>query len=362
MPDLRTLLDQAAGNPPDLPDLAAIRERGQALKTRSRLVWGLGAVAASVLLAAGVGVALQQSDRETLPAPRPSQSQTKGLATNTCAVQTSPPRDTIVYSKTKPDGTQALHLMAPDGSADRCLVDTEGPDSWPTWSPDGEWIAFVGGDAEQTDLFIVRADGSGLTRVTDTAQRKSHPVWSPDGRRLGYNASRGEDSPPSIHVVQRDGGGDVVVPSGAGRADLQDWSPDGSTLLYTSGSSEGGDSALWAMAPDGSRQRLLRSEQGDFGSGAQYSPDGTRIAFQADLDGGCIYRSDPNARALTRLTTGCNQGGTLSWSPDGTRIVTAGSDHGPRDAVVLTSEGGDQHSITTGQDASFVDWQPSGTG
>jgi TolB protein len=266
-----------------------------------------------------------------------------------------------VYSKTKPDGTLALHLMAPDGSGDRCLVDTDGPDSWPAWSPDGEWVAFVGGDAKQRDLFVIRADGSDLTRVTDTALLKSHPVWSPDGKRLGYSASRGEDSPPSIHVARLDGSGDVVIPSGSGRTDLQDWSPDGNTLLYIRGSSEGGDGALWAMAPDGSERRLLRSEEGDFGSGAQYSPDGTQIAFQADLNGGCIYRTDPNAQTLTRLTTGCNQGGTLSWSPDGTHIITAGGDHGPRDAVVMTANGADQHPITSVPDAAYVDWRPSST-
>jgi Tol biopolymer transport system component len=115
------------------------------------------------------------------------------------------------------------------------------------------------------------------------------------------------------------------------------------------------------MAPDGSKQRLLRSEEGDFGSGVQYSPDGAQIAFQADLDGGCIYRSDPRAQTLTRLTSGCNQGGTLSWSPDGTRLVTGGSDHGPRDAELVTADNGEQEPITSGRYVSFVDWQPPST-
>jgi hypothetical protein len=186
MPDLRTLLDEAAGKPPDLPDLAAIRKRGQALKNRNRIGWGLGAAAASVLLAAGVGVALRQFDRDAMPAPRPAQSTTQATLTNAGAVQPSPPRDTIAYTRTRSDSTQAVHLMAPDGSGDRCLVDTPGSDTWLRWSPDGQWLAFVGGEGAQEDLFVVRANGSDLTRVTNTSDAESQPIWSPDGSQLGY--------------------------------------------------------------------------------------------------------------------------------------------------------------------------------
>jgi hypothetical protein len=120
MRDLRTLLDQAAGNPPDLPDLAAIRERGQSLKNMNRLGWGVAAAAAAVVvLAAGAAATLQDSHRETMPAPQPSQSQARPLVMNACPVQTTPPRGAIAYAKTRSDGTQAVHLMSPDGSGDR---------------------------------------------------------------------------------------------------------------------------------------------------------------------------------------------------------------------------------------------------
>jgi Tol biopolymer transport system component len=279
--------------------------------------------------------------------------------TNACAVQSAAPRDAIAYTATRPGSSQAVHLMAPDGSGDRCLVDTGGPDTWPRWSRDGQWIAFVGGDGKQLDLFLVRADGSGLTRLTDSPEQEENPIWSPDGLRLAYASTVGDDAPPSVHLVDLDGRHDEIIAAGSHRVWLADWSPDGRTVLYLRDDSDGGHGALWAMAPDGSQQRLLRSEQGDFGSGARYSPDGTQIAFQADLDGGCMYRSDPEVRHLTRLTTGCTQGGSLSWSPDGTRIVTAGGPHGPRNAEVIAAVSGDQRTITFTAEVAYVDWQPS---
>jgi TolB protein len=363
MPDLRTLLHQAAGDPPDLPDLAAIRERGDALKVRARLSWAAGAVAAAVVVAAGIGIGLGQSGRDAMPAPQPAHSTTRARVSNACPVQSAVPRDAIAYTaarsgaSTRPDG--AVHLMSPDGSGDRCLVDTAGPDTWPRWSPDGQWIAFTGGDGTQSDLYIVRADGSELTRLTDSPETEEGPVWSPDGLRLGYSSSTGGESLPSIHVVGRDGSGDAIVPTGPHRVWLADWSPDGGTLLYLRDDSDGGHAALWAMAPDGSGPRLLRSEEGDFGSGARYSPDGAQIAFQADFDGGCLYRSEPDVRHLSRLTTDCTQGRSISWSPDGTRIVTAGGSHGPLNAEVLTIAGNGVRTLTFTGDAAFVDWQPA---
>jgi Tol biopolymer transport system component len=113
------------------------------------------------------------------------------------------------------------------------------------------------------------------------------------------------------------------------------------------------------MAPDGSEQHLLRSEAGDFGSGARYSPDGTQIAFQADLDGGCIYRSDPLVQRLTQVTTGCSRGGSLSWSPDGMRLALAGGNHGPEEAVVVGVDGSGLRTLGTGATVSHVDWRPA---
>jgi Tol biopolymer transport system component len=358
MRDLRTLLDRAAGNPPDLPDLAAIRERGQAMKNRNRIRWATGVAVAVVLTAAGVGVAVQQSDRDAMPAPLPAQSATQETVTNACAVQPALPRDAIAYTDTSTSPSAAIHLMAPDGSDDRCLVDTPGPDTWPRWSPDGQWISFIGGDGTQEDIFIVRADGSGLTRVTDSPAREKQPVWSPDGTRLGYTASLGEEGAPSIHVVQRDGTRDATLPAGAAWVGLQDWSPDGTTLLYARDDSSGGHIALWTMSPDGSEQRLLRSEDGDFGSGARYSPDGTQIALQADLDGGCLYLSDATGGRLRRLTSGCQSGKTLTWAPDQTRILTAPGGDTPGDAEVVDLPEGNQHTITTDGNVTYVDWQP----
>ena len=293
----------------------------------------------------------------------PSATTPQEAAPVACEVLPDMPQGRIVYTQVRDDGSTAVYLMKPDGTDRRCLVDTAGPDTSPAWSPDGRWVAFQGGTAEQQDLFVVRADGTGLRQLTDTPDWEQRPVWSPDGQRIAYGRSRIQDEPPwSLRVMAVDGSDDsAILPSGRGIvwAEMRDWSPDGRTLLIAT--DNGGGLDLVRMDPDGTHLRRLRSEPGDFGSGAVYSPDGSMLAFQADLGGGCLYVSDPEAQRLIRLTKGCSTGVTLTWSPDGRQILWAGSDGGG-DLESMRPDGSRRHTIVDSGDVAQPDWQPATAG
>ena len=51
----------------------------------------------------------------------------------------------------------------------------------PTWSPDGEQIAFLSNRAEGWDLYTMPSDGGEATRLTSGATADA-PAWSHDGR------------------------------------------------------------------------------------------------------------------------------------------------------------------------------------
>jgi len=327
---------------------------------------GVSAAVAALVLAAGCSAGGESSDAETTPSTDPATAEggtgTEAATNEPCEPLPDLPRGRIAYTQTREDDSTALYLMKPDGTDRRCLVDTDGPDSYPAWSPDGRWLAFVGGAGGADQIFVIRADGTRLRQVTDSSDATKESLdWSPDGLRIGYSASVTADSGPfSIHLVEVDGSHDKTIAAtrlpDVEYVELADWSPDARTILYSMDGGAG--SGLWTMTPTGRDKAALRDEAGDFGGGAVYSPDGTSLVFQADLDGGCIYRSDARARHLVRLTQGCSEGFVLDWSPDGRWIVWAGGPHGPADAEVMAADGTQRHTIVDDSSVAYTAWQP----
>jgi Tol biopolymer transport system component len=256
--------------------------------------------------------------------------------------------------------------MNPDGSDRRCLVDTAGVDISPAWSPDGRWVAFVGGTAEeQRDVYVVRADGTKLRQLTSNDDVESDLVWSPDGTRIGYTSETAIDGPSTIHVMSsRHGTGDTIVlgdsPTTEGHPELQDWTPDPDRLLFRG--THGRLAGLWTVDVDGSHFHFLGGGVPEYGNGAVYSPDGRSLAFEAELDGGCIYKSDADDAAVDRvirLTEGCTGGDILTWSPDSRWIAWAGGEKGPTDAQVMTADGRQLRTIADDSDVAYMAWQPA---
>jgi hypothetical protein len=57
----------------------------------------------------------------------------------------------------------------------------------PTWSSDGEQIAYVGVGATGTDVFVSKPDGGDKRQLTDDAGLEWHPSFSPDGKYVAFH-------------------------------------------------------------------------------------------------------------------------------------------------------------------------------
>ena len=86
---------------------------------------------------------------------------------------------------------------------ERLTHDLEEKDN-PSWSPDGQWIAYDSYRSRAYQIFVVSTDGSGLTRRLSRRQDHSHPAWSPDGDTIAY--AKGEpDGFRTINLMARNG-------------------------------------------------------------------------------------------------------------------------------------------------------------
>jgi TolB protein len=98
------------------------------------------------------------------------------------------------------------------------------------WSPDGSRIAFNGTQGYGgSDIYVVNPDGSGLTNLTNDGLSSSWPTWSPDGTWIAYTGGS------RIRRVRTDGtgGGEQLTPQSAVADELYpQWSPDGKRIVF----------------------------------------------------------------------------------------------------------------------------------
>ncbi|WP_395394060.1 amidohydrolase family protein [Novosphingobium sp. BL-8A] len=104
-----------------------------------------------------------------------------------------PERTTWTSVSVSPDGKTLafdvlgdLYTMPADGGAARQISEGLAFDSQPSFSPDGQWIAFVTDRSGAENIWIARADGTQarpITRFNDDTALAS-PVWSADGKSV----------------------------------------------------------------------------------------------------------------------------------------------------------------------------------
>ena len=62
----------------------------------------------------------------------------------------------------------------------------------PTFSPEGDRLAFVGISGGISDLYVVDIETEDVTQLTNDKYTVLHPSWSPDGQSIVYVSDRGD--------------------------------------------------------------------------------------------------------------------------------------------------------------------------
>ena len=156
----------------------------------------------------------------------------------------------------------------------------------------------------------------------------------------------------------------MAVTSEDGLETFPSLSPDGRWVVYARDDQGSGQTDILLRAVGGlTTINLTRDSTADDGQPA-FSPDGERIAFRSEREGGGLFVMGRTGESARRLTT---EGFNPSWSPDGTAVVygTESIGAGPQRStggqlVIVSTASGERRPVITAGDAVQPSWSPNG--
>ena len=188
---------------------------------------------------------------------------------------------------TEKDADSSIVIMDPDGSNRQRIFHAAGKGLAfaPSWSPDGQWIAFGFGaffgdrHKARAKLMMVRRDGSDAQDLTGDTPHTGFPSFSADGKQVVYRVWGENDYGLRIlNLTDRSVRVLTTEPD-----NLPGWSPDGSRIVFTRRQRDG-NYDVFTIRPDGSDLRRLTDSPAVDGH-AVWSTDGQHILWNSGMFG-----------------------------------------------------------------------------
>ena len=221
------------------------------------------------------------------------------------------------------------------------LTNDPGYEGEPTFSTDGETIAYVSDRSGNFEIYIQQVSGGAYRNISENPADDVQPAYSPNGKQIAFVSSRSSTS--NLRYEGYDlplMGGDIwVMPALGGSArrvakegNFPSWSSDSSAIIYTGGPAY--NQKIYRVGALGDQPReivsKLNPEDGPprFLLYPSYSADERWIVFEADSATGFgprdIWVLNSESGEVQHIAKGLRP----SWNADSTTIIYSSAEPG----------------------------------
>jgi Tol biopolymer transport system component len=182
----------------------------------------------------------------------------------------------------------SISVMDADGSHRvRAFHVVGGAAMTPTWSPDGQWLAFSYGShfgarsLQGAKIMKVKADGSEAQEVVPGQPNSGFPSWSPDGKSIAYRVWGGTEI-RGLRKYNLDT--KTVTVLSTMWDNFPFYSPSGDRIAFTRQKGVDQDFDVFTMRPDGTDVKQLTFTAGS-DAHATWTADGKELWFYSARTG-----------------------------------------------------------------------------
>ena len=241
------------------------------------------------------------------------------------------------------------------------LTSDPGYEGEPTFSPDGQTIAYVSDRTGNLEIFLKQISGGPEINLTNDPADDVQPAFSADGKQIAFVSTRRSENQlvfrnPTISEI----GGDIwVMPAFGGaprriveRGNFPAWAPDGSAIIFVRGPWLG--QRIYRVAPTGGDTTPLPITVAPvkplFMTHPSFSPDGKWITFDTQQPENIYVVASQGGRAVAVA-----HGSDPAWMPDSRSIVYSDLEPGRNSTlsrVPITVDGtaaGPSEPLTSGR-------------
>jgi Tol biopolymer transport system component len=171
-------------------------------------------------------------------------------------------------------------MSAEDGSDPKQLTFSDG-NSYPSCSPDGQWVVYDNQSKARTTVWKVPIDGGNPIQLTDEYARM--PVVSPDGQFIAYRYYDVKAGQRGIAIQPFQGGAPIKrLPIPIMDWQRIQWTADGRALTYVD--SVKGTQNIWKYDLDTQSSKQLTDFKTNLIFAYAWSPDYKQLACQHGTD------------------------------------------------------------------------------
>jgi TolB protein len=170
---------------------------------------------------------------------------------------------------------------------------------------------------------VIDVDGANEQPLTDLLYDASNPTWSPDGQRIAFTCTLPAAWGNELCVVNADGSDLHIVLDSGGQSFIAlypDWDPTRDRIGHVPESVANPDGSFAFIASSGAAMGGVTTGQ-SFAISPAWSPDGIRLAFARITADGDIFVADAATGAAVNLTNSAGMENSPTWTRDGASVV-----------------------------------------